>query len=143
MRGRFTVLGAAGLAWLLAVGLQAQAQAPIAPPAEYQQAMKEIASAVQTLNAFGKTQDFEAAGKAATAARTAFQSVEQFWTGRKDTEAARLATTAARAAGDAVAAAGLKSAEGVEFAVKEMTGTCATCHMAHRERKDDGTFVIK
>ena len=91
----------------------------------------------------GKTQDLEAAGEAGGSARTAFQVVQQFWTEREDEEAARLAAAGARAAGDAVAAVALNSVAGVQFAAKQMGATCMTCHEAHRERLEDGSFVIK
>ena len=40
-------------------------------------------------------------------------------------------------------AAGLMSGEGVAYSAKELAGTCATCHTAHREKLPDGTFQIK
>jgi cytochrome c556 len=139
MRRSFPVLLAGGVIALGAVALRAQD----APPAEYVKAMQAIRAASQTLTEFAKTQDFDAVAKTAPAARTAFQYVETFWNERKDVKAAQLATTGARAAGDAAAAAGLKSAEGIEFAAKQMSETCMACHDAHRVRRDDGSFAIK
>jgi len=139
MRTRFPVLFTAGLATLCAVVLVAQE----APPAEYVQSMKDIAAAVQTLNQFEKTQDFKAAGEAGTSARAAFQQVEMFWSARKDTEATEMAAAGSKAAADVGVAAGLNSAEGVQYAAKQMTETCMACHAAHRVRNEDGTFTIK
>ena len=144
MRGRFPVLVAVGVAAWCAVSLAAQGgPAPEAPPAMYVQAMKDIGAAAQAVNQIPKTQDCKAASQAAAKARTAFLYVQQFWTERKATDAADLAAAGAKAAGDIVVAADLSSAEGVEYSAKEMNATCMTCHMAHRERKEDGTFTIK
>lgn len=140
MRKRFTVLVISVFAVWFGVALVAQD----APPAEYVQAMQDIRAAAQTFGELGKTQDLEAAEKAAESARAAFQYVEQFWTERKDEEAARLAAAGSKAAADAFASAGaLSSVAGVQYAAKQMGATCMTCHEAHRERLEDGSFVIK
>ncbi|MGE0592475.1 MAG: hypothetical protein AB7G23_09740 [Vicinamibacterales bacterium] len=139
MRKHSVVAAATLSAGLFAVALGAQEAAP----AQHVKAMQDIRAAVQVFADFSRSQDFDAAAAAGTSARAAFQSVEQFWKERRDTEAAQQAAAGGRAAGDAAAAAGLRSAEGVTFAAEEMGATCMGCHTAHRIRREDGTFAIK
>ncbi len=138
MRARVTTRIVGSAALLCATALAAQE----APPAEYVQAMTDIAAAAQVLSQLSDSQDFEAASLAAQSAAAAFEYVQQFWEGR-DPDAGRLAATALKAAQDARVAAGLTSAEGVSYAAREMSETCMTCHAAHREEVSDGTYRIK
>ena len=54
-----------------------------------------------------------------------------------------LAQSGAKGAADLEAAAKAKNEDGVAAAQKAVGSTCAACHMAHRERLQDGTFEIK
>jgi hypothetical protein len=138
MEFRVTPWIVGGVALLCAASLVAQEAAP----AEHVQAMTDIRAAAQVLAAFGDSQDFEAAENAAISAATALEYVKEFWAGR-DVDAGRLADTAWKAARDVRVAADLSSAEGVIYAASEMTATCMGCHTAHRDRLDDGSFVVK
>ena len=129
----------AALGGLSAVALIAQEPAP----AEYVQAMQDIRAASQTLGQFAETQNFEAAAEAAEIADPHFLYVQTFWTERGDQEAADLAYAGLKAAQDICVAAGLLSAAGVTYAADQMTGTCGTCHMAHRVRLEKGGFAIQ
>lgn len=55
----------------------------------------------------------------------------------------KLASDGAKAAADLETAAKAKSEEGVTAAQRAVGAVCAACHMAHRERLQDGTFEIK
>ena len=103
--------------------------------------MGNIRAAMQAANADGAL-DFAAIQEAATTARNGFQYVQMFWQERDDDEAAQLAADGARSAASLAVSAMLMSAEGVAFAAGEMGETCGACHMAHRTRLEDGSFVI-
>ncbi len=113
-----------------------------APSAEYVTAMKTLGGAVQGLMKPGGFEDFEAAQKAATDMKAAFAVVDKYWKAKGDTEAVSLVATGTKGAGDLGVVAGMSSAEGIEAAVKDIAGTCAPCHTAHREKVGDG-FQIK
>ena len=135
---RGTALLAGGLAALLTVTV---VTAQDAPPEEYVEAMGTIRAGMQVFTAEG-AQDFAAVQEAAGESRTAFQYVQTFWNERDDQEAADLAAAGAKAAADIGVAAGLASVEGIQFSLMEMQMTCGACHMAHRTRLEDGSFVI-
>jgi hypothetical protein len=72
-----------------------------------------------------------------------FKQVADFWGKRNDKDAANIAMqtqTAAAAIPAAVAAGNFDSAA---TNAQTIGGTCAGCHMAHREKGTDGTFKIK
>ena len=112
------------------------------PPDEYAKAMKSIDAAAQNLTKAIQAQDFDAVSTNAGAIVDVFPVVEKYWTGKAE-DAVELARTAAKSAGDLRAVAGLKSIEGVAYAMEQLTDTCMQCHAAHREMLPDGSFQIK
>lgn len=112
--------------------------------ADFQKAMKEIQSGVQSVNQTLRAGgDLEAAVAGAKAVDAALGSVEAFWAARKDEEAVKM-NGAARAAALAVAkAAGDKDATATGEAMKSMFAACRTCHDIHREQLPDRSYKIK
>ena len=130
----------AALVFVGVVGLEVRAADK--PPADYQAAMKDLGAFAQGIDKAVKADDFAAVSKYAGAVKSDFEVVEKFWN-TKAPEAAKIAQSGGKFAADLGAVADVKSREGVEFAVTQITDLCATCHTAHRERMPDGTFQIK
>ena len=84
------------------------------------------------------------AGVAADAAHLAdvFKQVGAFWTKRNTPDAITLAKTAETAANDIAAAAKAGDEAKMQSSVQALNGTCAACHMAHREGSA-GNYKIK
>jgi hypothetical protein len=112
------------------------------PPANYQQAMKDLGNFAGKIDAEVKAENYAEVAAWAGTARQAFTVTESYWRSR-DPTAADLAQKGVSAAADLVVMAGIKNAEGIAFAVSEVRSTCMECHAAHRERLPDGTFEIK
>lgn len=131
----------AGLACLLVTGVSTAEK----PSEDYAKAMKTIGAEMQTINKAiaAPTPDYIAASLSAQKIVASLEVVQKYWKGKAD-DASKLADTASKTASDlAVTAASGFNTTGVPAMVKELSGTCGACHMAHRERLPDGTFEIK
>jgi len=138
MRGkaRWLVLGAA-------VGFGITVLAGEKPPDSYVKNMKDTNAASSSLRKNVEAKDYEAVAKDAATLKTLFGNTEAFWTERKADDAVKVAKEGAKAAGELETAAKAKNEEGVAAAAKTVSGTCKTCHDAHRERLPDGSSEIK
>ncbi len=145
MRG-IALATALGAAVVLTPGLLASEK----PTPEYQSAMKALATAAQDLR--GHVKEVESAGaypdytlieKDAAALKAAFGPVLAFWTARKTDDAIVIARSGLKGVEDLEKAVKDKSYDTLVLAATAIGGTCASCHMAHRERLPDGTFEIK
>jgi mono/diheme cytochrome c family protein len=90
-----------------------------------------------------KSADTPEGHKAALALVAAFKDAEEFWAGRKVTQAAEWSKQAmghAQALEKAIAA---KDAAAGAEAGKLLGGTCQTCHTQYREKTAEGGFRIK
>jgi cytochrome c556 len=110
--------------------------------ADYQGYMKTISAANGSLGKNIAAND--AAGAAADAAKLAatFKMVETFWQGRNVADAVEFAQKAGAASMATEAAAKAGNMEETADAAKTIRPNCGGCHMAHREKTDDG-FKIK
>jgi len=126
-----------------AVVLGLTLQANEKPSDAYQNAMKNLGAANQSLRNNVTAKDYDAIAKDAATFRASFATALAFWTAKKTDDAMMLAQTGSKAAADLEQAAKSKSEDGVAAAQKAVGATCAACHMAHRERLADGTFEIK
>lgn len=126
----------------LAAGASMVARAAEKPPADYQQAMKDLGGVMQALTKPGAAEDFEQVRKSAESAKAAYEVVKQFWRNKRAADALELAENGGKAAADLYVVANLSSVEGVEVALKDMGATCQACHAAHREKTAEG-FEIK
>jgi mono/diheme cytochrome c family protein len=87
--------------------------------------------------------NFDAVANDAATLKRSFATALEYWTAKKADDAIGLARGGAKAADDLESAAKAKNAEGVTAAQRALGATCGTCHTAHRERLQDGSFEIK
>lgn len=117
---------------------------PLTPAEEaFDKVMKQVGAANRTLRTALDESNAKAVQENAVLLQQGFKQSAAFWKTRRVGEAAAWSQD------------GLKLAESIDRAaaagrwdeVKETVGTlgkvCQTCHTAHRERLDDGTFRIK
>ena len=131
---------AAALSLIMVFGVLTSAAE--APPESYVNAMKSVAAALQNVNKAMKTENFKDVVTAADAMKPGFEVVKTYWDIKKVATPLGWAKDGIKAIGDLQTAAALDSKEGVEYALKELTATCMSCHTAHREKMPDGTFGI-
>jgi mono/diheme cytochrome c family protein len=113
------------------------------PPEAYSNAMKAVQAANMSLRGNVTAKNYDGIAKDAASLKTAFSTVEQWWTAKKVDDAVTAAKAAVKGASDLETAATAKSDEGIAAAQRAIGGTCMGCHTAHRERLPDGTFEIK
>jgi cytochrome c556 len=132
-------LMAAGLAVLVGVSSVAMLSAQAKTDEDYDKLMKAVGAANGALR--GAAKEANTAGVTAEAAKMAalFKEAQAFWTARNNAEAAEWAGAAMKHA-DAVAKATDPAA--AMGAMKELGGTCMTCHTKYREKTETG-FAIK
>ena len=133
------VLMAAGLAVLVSVGSVAVLSAQAKTDEDYDKLMKAVGAANGALRGAAKEQN--AAGVSAEAAKMValFKDAQAFWTARNNAEAAEWAGAAMKHADALAKATDMGAAMG---AMKELGGTCQTCHAKYREKTETG-FAIK
>ena len=132
-------LMAAGLAAMVGAGSLAVVSAQAKTDEDFDKLMKGVGAANGALRKAtdGPTQAAEAAKLV-----TLFKDSQQFWTARNNKEAADWSAAAATHADEIVKAAKANNAEGVASHMKELGGTCQTCHTKYREKSETG-FAIK
>ncbi len=132
-------LAAAGMALALAVTMSVSSLAQAKTDEDYDKLMKAVGAANGAMRGAAKEQN--AAGVSAEAAKMValFKDAQAFWTARNNAEAAEWAGAAMKHA-DAI---GKGSDMGAMMgAMKELGGTCQTCHTKYRD-KDANGFIIK
>jgi cytochrome c556 len=133
-------LTAAGLALMIAVTMSVSSLAQSKTDEDFDKLMKAVGAANGAMRGAAKEQN--AAGISAEAAKMValFKDAEAFWKARNNAEAAEWsASAAAHADGIAKAGADMGAAMGH---MKELGGTCQTCHAKYREGAP-GSFSIK
>ena len=132
-------LTAAGLALAFAVTMSVSSLAQSKTDEDYDKLMKAVGAANGAMR--GAAKEMNAAGISAEAAKMValFKDAEGFWKSRNNTEAAEWSATAMKHA-DAIAKA--TGPEAIMGAMKELGGTCQTCHAKYRD-KDANGFIIK
>ena len=132
-------LMAAGLAVLVSVGSVAVLSAQAKTDEDYDKLMKAVGAANGAMRGAAKEQN--AAGVSAEAAKMValFKDAQAFWTARNNAEAAEWAGTAMKHADALAKSTDMAAAMG---AMKELGGTCMTCHTKYREKTETG-FAIK
>ncbi len=133
------VLMAAGLAVLVSVGSVAMLSAQAKTDEDYDKLMKAVGAANGAMRGAAKEQN--AAGVAAEAAKMValFKDAQQFWTARNNAEAAEWSGAAMKQADALAKSTDINAAMG---AMKELGGSCMTCHTKYREKTETG-FAIK
>ena len=139
------------MTWMVMVGAVAivsvaLVQAAEKPSPEYVNAMKAFNGANQKLRPLlaAETKDFAAIGAIAAEWKGHAETIAKFWADRKADVGTKVSAEVAKAIGDLATAAKASDAAAVTAAGAVVTGSCRTCHMAHRtERLPDGTYEIK
>lgn len=132
-----------GLAGLLCVGVVRAAEKPTP---EHVAAMKAFNAANGKLRPLmaAETKDWAAIGAVAAEWKTHADVIAKFWAGRKADVGTKVSADVAKAATDLAAAAKASDAAAATAAAAVLSGSCRTCHTAHRtERLADGTYEIK
>jgi cytochrome c556 len=143
MDGRMKWIVVAGAVAIVSVGL---VQAAEKPTAEHVAAMKTFNGANQKLRPLlaAETKDFAAIGAIAAEWKAPAETIAKFWAARKAEVGTKMSADVLKAIGDLAAAAKASDAAAVTAAGTVITGSCRTCHTAHRtERLPDGTYEIK
>lgn len=132
-------LAAAGMALALAVTMSVTSLAQAKTDEDYDKLMKAVGAANGAMR--GAAKEANAAGVSAEAAKMValFKDAQAFWTARSNAEAADWAGTAMKHADAIAKSTDMGAAMG---ALKELGGTCQTCHTKYRD-KDANGFIIK
>ncbi len=130
------------LAGCLAVGIGASVWADVDP--DFQTAMKGAAAAVGRVkkNVDAKANADDIAKDAEEAAQD-FRKMDGYWKQKQAEDALELSKAAFGAAMGLSKAAKAGNMDEAAAQFKALTGTCAGCHKAHREKAADGSYSIK
>ena len=143
-RGKPAVLATAIVANAGFVDLTKRPAAPMTPDDEkLSPIMKAIQPAVAALRAAATASDATAARAKAAELKKAFTDALPVFKARNFADAQAWTADAIKAIDAADAAAATARWADVTAAAATLQGTCTSCHTAHRDRQDDGTFRIK
>jgi hypothetical protein len=132
-----------GLGLVVGVGL---VQAAEKPSPEHVAAMKAFNAANGKLRPLlaAETKDYAAIGAVADEWKGPAEAIAKIWGARNAEVGTKMSATVLKAVTDLAAAAKASDAAAVAAAGTVVTGSCRTCHTAHRtERLPDGTYEIK
>ncbi|MDP3716659.1 MAG: hypothetical protein Q8T13_02715 [Acidobacteriota bacterium] len=132
-------LTAAGMALALAITMSAGPLAQAKTDEDYDTLMKAVGAAMGGVRGAAKEQNLAGISAEATKMVALFKDAQAFWTARNNAEAAEWAGAAMKHA-DALANG--TDAASIMGAMKELGGTCQTCHAKYREGAP-GAFTIK
>ena len=110
---------------------------------QYSMLMKPAAAANAALQKSVMAGDWAAVSTGATDVQNAFAKIEAFWTMRGATDAVGFAKAVQTAAKDTHDAAAAGNADAATAASKKIGGNCGMCHMAHRDKAADGSWLLK
>ena len=123
---------------VVALSLQAWALQSTLTEEKYEAAMKEISFTLGDAEGHIQAAYWPELEDDASMLTSLFKQVEAFWKARKIRNAADLAGEALTAVGALKAAAAKDDSDGTKSAVRELRGTCQSCHEGFREKTDDG-----
>ena len=146
MRG--SLIAVAGVA-LVVVTISAQGNEK--PSDAFMKAMRDNADAARAIRVASKefeesgagAQDFDPFEKAAATMRASFTTKLTYWQAQKVDGAVALSEKALKHVAALEAGAKERDYRLVLEASTALNETCASCHMAHRVRTDDGAYEIK
>jgi hypothetical protein len=110
---------------------------------QYSMWMKPGAAANAALQKALGAGDLKAAAASAGDVQSNFAKIEAFWTMRGASDAVGFAQAVEADAKDAETAANAGDMAAAQAAAKKIGANCGMCHMAHRAKADDGTFMVK
>jgi cytochrome c556 len=132
-------LMAAGLAVLIGASSMAIVSAQAKTDEDFTKLMKAVGAAN------GAVRKATGADQAAEAEKlvTLFKDAQQFWTARSNKEAADWSAAAAMHADELAKAAKAGNAAAAAGHMKELGGTCQSCHAKYREKTETGYAIKK
>jgi hypothetical protein len=120
---------------------------PIPPPSpadvSLTSAMKAISPAFTALRAAAQESQKDVVTENAAKLQAAFTETEAIWTSLSAGPAAKMALDARGQAASIAIAVAAGNWDDVKTSAAALNQTCQSCHAAHRERQDDGTFRLK
>ena len=131
---------AAGLVMLVAIASAAILSAQAKTDEDYDKLMKAVGAANGTM---AKATDGATVAAEAKKLQALFKDAQQFWTARKNKEAADWAASAMTHAAAIEKAAAANNMDSVAGHRKELGGVCQTCHKANREKTETGFQIRK
>jgi cytochrome c556 len=123
-----------------AMAVSPSAQTKKVSDEDYFKLMKQVQTLWGSFNKNTKGMQHAAAAKDAEALVPIFKDVQTYWEAKKIEDAVASAKTAV--AGLEVLAKETADMEKIGASQKQVQGTCAGCHMAHRDKNPDGTYTI-
>jgi cytochrome c556 len=109
---------------------------------EFQKLMRPAAAANGKLQKTIGT-DLAAAPAVAAEVRSSFQAIEAFWAKHNVADAQTFSKNIQQLADEVESAAKAGNQDGAAAAAKKIGANCQGCHMAHRDKGADGSFIIK
>jgi cytochrome c556 len=109
----------------------------------YQKIMKQVGTANAALRKGMEASDVKLATENAALLRQAFSETESFWKKRSRNDAITWAQDAKKLSDTIHRAAAAGKWDEVKASATTLGQACQSCHAAHRERFDDGSFRIK
>ena len=109
----------------------------------YQKIMKQVGSSNAALRKGMEASDVKLASEHAVLLRQSFSEAEAFWKKRSRNDAVTWSQDAKKLSDTIHRAAAAGKWDEVKTAATTLGQTCQSCHAAHRERFDDGSFRIK
>jgi cytochrome c556 len=131
---------AAGVALVVAVSSAAILSAQAKTDEDYDKLMKGVGAAN---GAIAKATDGATIAAEAKKLQALFKDAQQFWTARKNKEAADMAGSAMTHAAEMEKAAAANNMDSVAGHRKELGGVCQACHKANREKTETGFAIRK
>jgi mono/diheme cytochrome c family protein len=110
---------------------------------EYQGWMKSNAATVADINKNLTAKDGAAAHTSVRKLQENLAMVMAYWQSRNVTDGVRFALDATYGLAQVDVLISQSKFDDAAAALKTAQGSCANCHMAHRDRAPDGTFKIK
>jgi cytochrome c556 len=112
-------------------------------PDSYVAAMKTIQATSNGLRQHVTAKDYAAIEADAKTLKPALETTLKFWEDKKVEDATGWAKAVGKANEDLEKAAKDKNDDAIAAAAKAISGSCQTCHTAHRDRQPDGSSLIK
>jgi cytochrome c556 len=109
----------------------------------YQKIMKQVGTANAALRKGMEASDVKLATENAAILRQAFSETESFWKRRDQDDAVTWAQDAKKLSESIHRSAAAGKWDEVKTSATTLGQACQSCHAAHRERFDDGSFRIK
>jgi cytochrome c556 len=110
---------------------------------QFQKLMQEIGDTSKRFKTSIENRDSIQLTKDATRLAEIYQQTVPFWEQRKAQDAAKWSKESATASAALASAAKAKDWDKATLHLREVGKNCKTCHDAHREKRDDGTYRIK